>query len=157
MNDDELESALRRLRPRGVSREFRERLQRSEPVVAARTEGPSLPWLQVFMRVAFAAVTIGALLLVLLPEPRPIESRPVEVPIPVETSDSIPLAFEPVETNRVILSSQPIGTMTGPDNTPLELRRVRWLDFSRSQSPAGDQLVIGYESEQIIPVALTVH
>jgi len=164
MNDDKLEGALRRLRPRRAAERLRARILNAEPVLTAAPEIARPAWWRLLPRLAFAGIAVTVALFFVLPERSPVEQRPASLPSsPARNATmatvvgGLPATFTPLETNRVILSSQPIGTITGPDETPLELRRVRWLDFSRSQSPTGDQLVIGYENEQIIPVALTIH
>lgn len=164
--DKQLEDALHRLRPRTASGRIRQRLFAAESLAAVeRAAQPH--WSALLMRIAFSLLVLGSAVFFLLPE-RTSEVREIApLPPPPGRNTTGPViaarlpagmkAFTPVETNRLILSSQPIGTMTGPDEMPLELRRVRWLDYSRSHSPDGDLLVIGYETEQIIPFALTIH
>lgn len=157
-NDEAIEKALHELHPRKLSAELRERLERSVPPMPSveRTEqmvGPT--WFQLLIRFAIPALALALLAnwwpnhTIHLPV-RPLAKAPIQ---PVEQN----FAFTPIETNQYVLASEELALLPGPDDRPVQLLRVRLLDYEVSRADDGSELYLTSEHEQIIPITLTVY
>ncbi len=155
-NDEAIENALRDLRPRPPRSRLRDRLDRSLPnppfrEAEAKATGPNL--VQLFIRLAIPAL---ALALLAAWWPAPVEHQPVP-PFAVAQTAEPEVVFWPVETNQYVLASEELALLPGPDERPVQLMRVRLLDYELSRADDGSELFVTSEREQIIPVTLTVY
>lgn len=164
MNPDEqhsgefVEGALRELRPRPAGDPLCERLSRAEPIrSSASAPVPEIAWWRLLVRVAIPGV---ALLIAVLavqqppavkPDPQPEVAKASRKP---ETTDVL---YRPVVADRLVLDSEELAILPGPNNQPVQLMRVRLLDYEKGQADDGSELFITTEYEQVIPVTLTVY
>ncbi|MGB0580524.1 MAG: hypothetical protein ACPGVU_12535 [Limisphaerales bacterium] len=157
--DEFVESALRDLRPRPANGPLRERLARAEPVRStASARVPEMAWWRLLLRVAVPSV---ALLIAVLAVQQPPPVKPILQPpfvakaAPASAEDGV--LYHPVGAERIVLDSEELALLPGPDERLVQLMRVRVLDYEKGQADDGSELFITSEHEQVIPVTLTVY
>lgn len=150
--DEALEKALRELAPSRMNPGLRERLDRSFPAPSSSASaGPG--WLQLFARFAIPALAL-AVLATWWPAPA---EHPPFAPI-VKAKPAPPeLVFTPIEAKQFILESEEIALLPGPDERPIQLMRVRLLDYELSRADNGLERLVTSNREQIIPVTLNIY
>jgi hypothetical protein len=160
--DESLEKLLDEMRPAGAPPALLKRIEDSvsatttpEPVPVG--QGPSV-WLMLLRRIALpvcaTAVVCVAFFLPENPTTHP-ELKKALNKTTNEEGNPLAMVYSPVETNSVLLDSEELGIITGPDELPVRLMRVRWLDYSRSRAADGSELYLSDTREQIVPVSLT--
>jgi hypothetical protein len=152
--DESLEMLLDEMRPASAPPALLTRIENSLESSAPVIEpGPSV-WALLLRRMA---VPVGAAVIVALAFilQRDWTSVPQVQQAHQEEPEISPLVYSPVETNSVLLSSEELGIIPGPDEIPVRLMRVRWLDYSRSLAADGSELYLTDTREQIVPVSLT--
>lgn len=161
-NDSEIENALGQLKPRSLSRSLRKRLDQAEPrsTIASDTEAPTLEWIQLLIRIAIPGAAIAVVAAALLFQPTPIETvvnhRPASQPKNTATPEP-DIVFTPIETNQIVLAAEELAILPGPDERPVQLMRVRVLDYERARAEDGTELLFATPREQVIPVTLTAY
>lgn len=152
--DESVEKLLDEMRPASAPPALLTRIENSlEPSAPVIEAGPSV-WALLQRRIILpvGAAVIVALAFIFQGDgtsvPQVQQALPEEQDIPA-------VVYLPVETNSVLLDSEELGIIPGPDELPVRLMRVRWLDYSRSRAADGSELFLTDTREQIVPVSLT--
>ena len=161
-NDEEIEKALRRLKPGSLPISLRDRLARLDPssTTTREPEAATVDWLRLLIRFVIpgmaAAIVAGTLFFpsssveqANIPQPQP----PSKTIAAAETD----IIFTPIETNQVVLAAEELAILPGPDNRPVQLMRVCVLDYERARAEDGSELLVATPREQVIPVTLTAY
>lgn len=161
-HDDDLRKALARMHPAPLPMTLQDRLEASEPTLA-RAEEPtatSASWVRILMRLAVPGLAAAIIASVVFRASDTIES--VETPLPIITAKqadgpATDLVFTPIETNQVVLAAEELALLPGPNDRPIQLMRVRVLDYERSRAKDGTEILVATPREQVIPITLTAY
>lgn len=162
--DNDLEKALERLQPAPLPMTLQDRLEASEPTLA-RVEEPtatSVSWVRILMRLAVPGLAAAIIASVVFRASDTIEKVETPLPIPVVTAKqpggpTTDLVFTPIETNQVVLAAEELALLPGPNDRPVQLMRVRVLDYERSRAEDGSEILVATPREQVIPITLTAY
>jgi len=160
--DDDLEKALVQLKPASLPKAVRSRLDAVEPkrATAEQPETTGNNWIRILLRLAIPGIAAAAIASVVF---RPNDNiGRVETPLPVSVAkraaDSVnEQIFTPIETNQVVLAAEELALLPGPHDRPVQLMRIRVLDYERSRAKDGSEILVATPREQVIPVTLTAY
>lgn len=151
--DEVIEKALAELNPAPVPPVLRRRLEACEPTYSPRfaPSQRSVPsWVQLLVRFAIPVIAIA-----FIAKWWPLESPQAVVPPIAHVAPTAPaLQYTPVETNRYVLDAEELALIPGPDERPVQLMRVRTVDYEVSRAQDGSELFVTSQQEKIIPVSL---
>ncbi|MBG85326.1 MAG: hypothetical protein CMO80_00285 [Verrucomicrobiales bacterium] len=153
-SDESLEILLDEMKPAKAPEQFRIHIEQSMPEIDLKPElhVTSAPWMLLLRRLALPVAASSALLWAWMS--MHLQPAPIQKPDPGAKRNPLSLVYTPVETNSVLLGSEELTLVNGPDNRPVRLMREVWLDYSRSEAADGSELFLTDTREQIVPVAL---